>query len=125
VFNRTIATVTRKVVELSLCVFDRFNIYIAVRTIENVSGSSQLFFLHLIQLEAVNFERHERGWTAKRPRRNWLRKSPSVSPRKKKEGGRYGVIRGTDQLTPIVKENERLHKEAEDEEPMELRRKTS
>jgi hypothetical protein len=28
-------------------------------------------------------------------------------------------------LTPIVKENERLHKEAEDEEPMELRRKTS
>jgi hypothetical protein len=46
---------------------------------------------------------------------------------REKEGGRYGVIRGTDQKidTNNIKENERLHKEAEDEEPMELRRKTS
>jgi hypothetical protein len=42
---------------------------------------------------------------------------------REKEGGRYGVIRGTDQkIDTNSKENERLHKEAEDEEPMELRR---
>jgi hypothetical protein len=56
------------------------------------------------------------------PERNWLGRSPSVSPRKRKEGGRYGVIRGTDQkIDTNSKENERLHKEAEDEEPMELK----
>jgi hypothetical protein len=60
------------------------------------------------------------------PEEKLARKSPSVSPRKRKEGGRYGVIRGTDQkIDTNSKENERLHKEAEDEEPMELRRKTS
>jgi hypothetical protein len=62
------------------------------------------------------------GWTAKRPRRNWPGRVRAYRRGREKEGGRYGVIRGTDQkIDTNSKENERLHKEAEDEEPMELK----
>jgi hypothetical protein len=56
-------------------------------------------------------------------RRNWLGKSPSVA-RKRRRRTIWRYEEQTKRLTPIVKKTNG-YKEAEDEEPMELRRKTS
>jgi hypothetical protein len=73
-------------------------------------------------LEANFLNGTKEGTTAKRPRRNWQEESERIAGRKR----RRTIWRYTRRQTKIdTNSRKRTHKEAEDEEPMELRRKTS
>jgi hypothetical protein len=83
-----------------------------------------LFFLHLIQLEAVNFlNGTKEGVDGETPEEKLAREeSERIAAEEKKKADDMALYEEqTKKIDTNSKENERLHKEAEDEEPMELK----